>query len=102
MTVHLGYRAYVLRCGGSAWVLWPLWATLAGWFRSLRGASPEAGLLSVRLGGVGADLISGSYVFVFVAVLIGTAVWLWRSGRRPAPDIAVTAAPVDVRTPAAE
>jgi alpha-1,2-mannosyltransferase len=102
LTVHLGYRAYALGRGASAWLLWSLWALLGGWFLSLRGASPEAGLLSFRPGGAWRDIITGSYVLVFVAVLIGTPLWFWRSGVRPTPDVSPTAVPAGVRTLAAE
>lgn len=81
LLVYLGFRAYVLGRTLSAWTLWPLWALLAGWFIWVRG-NRETGVLSLRPGGIWNDIIPGSYVLVFVAVLIGTTVWLWRSAVR--------------------
>ncbi|MGH3558305.1 MAG: glycosyltransferase 87 family protein [Mycobacterium sp.] len=82
LIVHLGFRAYVLGRTCSTWTLWPLWVLLAGWFTSVRAHSQAAGVLSLRPGGVWNDIVPGGYPVVFVAVLIGTAVWLWRSPRR--------------------
>jgi alpha-1,2-mannosyltransferase len=100
LLVHFGYRAYVLGRAGSAWMLWSLFALLGGWFTSL-GEHREAGVLSLRPGGVWNEILPGTYVFVFVSVLIGTAVWLWRATAGRSPDAPVTAAPADARTPAA-
>lgn len=80
LLAHLGYRAYVLGCRYCAWTLWPLCALLGGWFTSL-GEHREAGVLSLQPGGGWNALIPGTYVFVFIGVLIVTALWLWRSGR---------------------
>jgi alpha-1,2-mannosyltransferase len=74
--VHLGYRAYVLGSRYSAWAMWLFCAVLAGWFTSVAGDTPQAGVLSLRPGGVWDEIILGSYVFVFLVVLLCTAVWL--------------------------
>jgi alpha-1,2-mannosyltransferase len=78
LIVHLGYRGYVLRSNYAAWAMWVLCALLGGWFTSF-GDNRESGVLSLRPGGVGNDIVPGSYVLVFLAVLVGTAAWLWRS-----------------------
>jgi alpha-1,2-mannosyltransferase len=79
LLVHLGYRAYIHRCTYSAWALWLLCALLAGWFTAVRGDTPEAGVLSLRLGGAWKDIIPDTYLFIFLAVMVCTTVWLWRS-----------------------
>jgi alpha-1,2-mannosyltransferase len=83
LLVHLGYRAYSLRCAYSAWALWLVWALLAGWFTTVRAGAPETGVLSLQPGGVWNDIVPGAYLFVFLAVLASTAVWLWRSAAVP-------------------
>ena len=42
------------------------------------GGTPEAGIMSLRPGGIWAQILPGAYVFVWLAVLVGTAVWLLR------------------------
>ncbi|WP_236056455.1 glycosyltransferase 87 family protein [Mycobacterium sp. SM1] len=81
LLVHLGHRAYVLRCGYSAWALWLSWGLLAAWLTGVRGDTPETGVLSLRPGGTWNDLIPGTYLGVFLAAMVGTAAWLWRSAR---------------------
>lgn len=78
LIAHLGYRAYVLRGTFSAWAMWSLCVLLGGWFTSF-GAQRESGVLSLRPGGVWNDVIAGAYVYVFLAAVLGTAVWLWRA-----------------------
>jgi alpha-1,2-mannosyltransferase len=85
LIVHLGYRAYVLGNAFCAWAMWLLCVLLGGWFTSL-GAHRESGVLSLRPGGVWNDVIAGTYVYVFLAAVLGTAVWLWRTrptGQQP-------------------
>jgi alpha-1,2-mannosyltransferase len=85
LIVHLGYRAYVLRKAFCAWAMWLLCVLLGGWFTSL-GAHRESGVLSLRPGGAWNDVIAGTYVYVFLAAVLGTAVWLWRTqpaGQQP-------------------
>jgi alpha-1,2-mannosyltransferase len=77
LVVHLGYRAYVLRGRFSAWAMWLLCVLLGGWFTSF-GAHRESGVLSLHPGGVWNDVIAGTYVYVFLAAVLGTVVWLWR------------------------
>jgi alpha-1,2-mannosyltransferase len=86
LVAHLGYRAYVLRSGLSALAMWLLCALCGAWFVAFPGGTPQAGVMSLRPGGVWNDIIVGTYVFVFVAVCIGTAIWLWRheAARQPA------------------
>lgn len=76
LVVHLGHRAHVM---GSRWALTALcafWVTFAGWFVSVAGGTPEAGLLSIRLGGRWDVWLPASYVLAFVAVLVATVWWL--------------------------
>jgi alpha-1,2-mannosyltransferase len=84
LVVHLGYRAYVLRQSSSAWAMWLFWALFASWFTSFASSSPSAGVLSLRPGGMAGVIIPGAYVFAFLAVLLSTAAWLWRSRADPA------------------
>ncbi|WP_232070292.1 glycosyltransferase 87 family protein [Mycobacterium noviomagense] len=84
LMVHLGYRAYILRSRYAAWTLWLLAALLAGWFTSAPGGDiREASVLSLRPGGVWNAIVPGTYVFVFLAVLMCTAAWLWRAPAVP-------------------
>lgn len=88
LIVHLGYRAYVLGGMFCAWAMWSLSVLLGGWFTSF-GAHRESGVLSLRPGGVWNDVIAGTYVYVFLATVLGTAGWLWRTrpaGRHPPVD----------------
>jgi alpha-1,2-mannosyltransferase len=81
LVVHLGHRAHAL---GSRWSLTALcafWVTFAGWFVSVGGGTPEAGLLSIRLGGRWDVWLPAAYLLAFVAVLVATAWWL-RAVRR--------------------
>ena len=34
--------------------------------------------MSLLTGGIWAEILPGTYVFVFLAVLLGTLMWLWR------------------------
>jgi alpha-1,2-mannosyltransferase len=89
LVVHLGYRAYAVGSRAAAVAMWALCAVLGGWFVSTAGDTPQAGILSLRLGGRWDQLLPGAYVLVFAVVLIGTAVWLWlgRRGRLGAHDL---------------
>ena len=51
---------------------------LGGWFTSL-GAHRESGVLSLWPGGVWNDVIAGTYVYVFLTAVLGTACWLRRA-----------------------
>lgn len=86
VAVHLGYRAYVLRSRTSAWMLWLSWALLAAWFTTLKGKTPESGILSWRPGGVLNEIIPSAYLFVFLAALVTTALWLPRISQAKEPD----------------
>ncbi|HME48274.1 hypothetical protein [Mycobacterium sp.] len=87
LVAHLGYRACVLRSALSAWAMRLLGALCGAWFVAFPGGTPQAGVLSLRPGGMWNEIIPATYVFVFVAVCAGTAVWLLRTGtaRPPAP-----------------
>ena len=78
LVVHLGFRAYVLGSRYSAWAMWLFCAVFAGWFTSVASDTPQAGVLSLRPGGVADEIIAGAYVLVFLVVLLCTAVWLPR------------------------
>lgn len=101
LLVHFGFRAYVLRGTYSAWALWVLCALLGGWFTSL-GEHRESGVLSLRPGGIWNEIIPGTYVLVLVAVMIGTAAWLWRSASAltATPDPAFQPASASIAVPA--
>ncbi len=58
--------------------MWLLCALVGGWIVSTAGDTPQAGILSLRPGGIWNEILPGAYVLVFLAVLLGTAVWLWR------------------------
>jgi alpha-1,2-mannosyltransferase len=78
LVVHLGYRAYVVgsRIAGAA--MWLVCALLGGWIVRTAGNTPEAGIMSLRLGGVWTEILPGAYVLVFLVILLGAVVWLWR------------------------
>jgi alpha-1,2-mannosyltransferase len=79
LVVHLGHRALVV---GSRWALAALcvfWATVAGWFVSVTGGTPETGLLSIRPGGTWDVWLPATYLVAFVIVLATTAWWLRRA-----------------------
>ncbi len=87
LMVHLGYRAYVVGSRYARWTLWLLFALLAGWYTSV-GSHRENGVLSLRPGGVWNNVMPGTYVIVFLAVTVCTAIWLWRmpAGQAATPD----------------
>ena len=58
--------------------MWLLCALIGGWIVATAGDTPQAGILSLRPGGIWTDIVPGAYVFVFLVVLVGTVVWLWR------------------------
>jgi alpha-1,2-mannosyltransferase len=76
LIVHLGYRAYVVGSRLAAVAMWSLCAVLGGWFVSVAGDTPQAGVLSLRPGGIWAEILPSTYVLVFAVVVLGTAVWL--------------------------
>lgn len=78
LVVHLGHRAYFLGGRVAAAAMWLLCALVGGWFVSTSGDTPQAGILSLKPGGLWREILPGAYVFVFLAVLLCTAVWLWR------------------------
>jgi alpha-1,2-mannosyltransferase len=78
LVVHLGHRAYFLGGRVAAAAMWLLCAMVGGWFVSASGDTPQAGILSLRPGGLWREILPGAYVFVFLAVLLCTTVWLWR------------------------
>jgi alpha-1,2-mannosyltransferase len=88
LVVHLGYRAYVIGSRMAATAMWAVCALVGGWFVSVAGDSPQAGIMSLRPGGGWNEIMPGAYALVFVVVLVGTAVWLWRmpdDRRSPSP-----------------
>ena len=93
LVVHLGYRGYVAGSRAAAVALWLLCALLGGWIVFTAGDTPQAGILSLRPGGVWTEILPGAYVLVFAVTLLGSAVWLWRLrgdaelGRPPAHDL---------------
>lgn len=93
LVVHLGYRGYVAGSKAAAASMWLLCALLGGWIVFTAGDTPQAGILSLRLGGMWPEILPGAYVLVFAATLVGSAVWLWRFGgdadlgRSPAHDL---------------
>jgi len=78
LVVHLGYRAYVAGSRTAAAAMWLVCALIGGWIVATAGDTPQAGILSLRPGGIWIDILPGAYVFVFLVVLVGTVVWLWR------------------------
>ncbi len=78
LVVHLGYRGYVVGSRLAATAMWLLCALVGGWIVSTAGDTPQAGILSLRPGGIWNEILPGAYVLVFLVVLLGTAVWLWR------------------------
>lgn len=85
LVIHFGYRAYVAGSRRSAYVVWAMSLLFADWPVSMTGQPPPAGLLKVRLGDVWNTLIPSAYVFVLVAVLVGTVLWLRRQRTESAP-----------------
>jgi alpha-1,2-mannosyltransferase len=87
LVIHLAYQGYALWHRISVWTTWTLWAVLAGWYISF-GRSPEAGLLSLRHPGWWDRLMPSSYIAVYLAVLLCTAMWLRRSAQfRSSPSL---------------
>jgi alpha-1,2-mannosyltransferase len=78
LVVHLGYRGYVVGSRAAAAAMWLLCAGLGGWIVATAGDTPQAGVLSLRPGGVWNEILPGAYVLVFAVVLVGTLVWFWR------------------------
>jgi alpha-1,2-mannosyltransferase len=58
--------------------MWPVCALVGGWIVATAGDTPEAGIMSLRPGGIWTEILPGAYVFVFVVAVLGTVVWLWR------------------------
>jgi alpha-1,2-mannosyltransferase len=82
LVVYLGHRATVLRSRCSAATLCVLFVLLAGWIIASPGGTPQAGVLSLRPGGVWTQIVSGTYDLVFLAVLAVTAaIFLRRRGQ---------------------
>jgi alpha-1,2-mannosyltransferase len=78
LVVHLGYRGYVVGSRLAAAAMWLMCALIGGWIVATAGDTPQAGILSLRPGGVWTEILPGAYVLVFLVALAGTAVWLWR------------------------
>jgi alpha-1,2-mannosyltransferase len=78
LVVHLGYRGYVVGSRIAATAMWVACALLGGWIVFTAGDTPQAGIMSLRAGGIWREILPGAYVFVFATVLLGTVVWLWR------------------------
>jgi len=78
LVVHLGYRAYVAGSRTAAAAMWLLCAPIGGWIVATAGDTPQAGILSLRPGGIWTDILPGAYVFVLLVMLVGTVIWLWR------------------------
>jgi len=87
LVVHLGYRAYVYGSRLAAVAMWLICAIVGGWFVSVAGDTPQAGVMSLRPGGIWNEILPATYVFVFVTVILGTAVWLWRLTGSSAHDL---------------
>ncbi len=78
LVVHLGYRGYVVGSRGAAAAMWLLCALVGGWIVAVAGDTPQAGILSLRPGGMWGQIMPGTYVLAFLMILLGAAVWLWR------------------------
>jgi alpha-1,2-mannosyltransferase len=93
LVVHLGYRGYVAGSRTAVAAMWLVCALVGGWIVATAGDTPEAGILSLRLGGAWREILPGTYVLVFGVALLVTVVWLWRFrgdqelGRSPAHDL---------------
>lgn len=93
LIVHLGYRGYVVGARTAAAAMWLVCVLVGGWIVATVGDTPQAGILSLRRGGLLGEILPGAYVLVFAVVLLGTAAWLWRSRddgrltRAPAHDL---------------
>lgn len=91
LVVHLGYRGYVAGSRAAAASMWLMCAVLGGWIVFTAGDTPQAGILSLRPGGVWTEILPGAYVLVFAVTLLASAAWLWRFrgelGRPPAHDL---------------
>jgi alpha-1,2-mannosyltransferase len=74
----------------AAAAMWLVCALLGGWIVFTAGDTPQAGILSLRPGGIWGEILPGAYFFVFVTVLLGTVVWL----RRLRDDARLTRDPV--------
>ncbi len=57
LVAHLGYRAYALRSALSAWAMWLLCALCGAWFVAFPGGTPQAGVMSLRPGGIWNEII---------------------------------------------
>ncbi|MBV8929479.1 MAG: DUF2029 domain-containing protein [Mycobacteriaceae bacterium] len=79
LVVHLGYRGYVLGSRYCAAAMWFVGAFAGGWFVSVADHTPQAGILSLRPGGIWNVIMPAAYVFLFAAVLLCTAAWLSRT-----------------------
>jgi len=78
LVVHLGYRGYVVGSRTAAAAMWLVCALVGGWIVATAGDTPQGGILSLRPGGIWTEILPSTYVFVFLAVLLCTVVWLWR------------------------
>jgi alpha-1,2-mannosyltransferase len=78
LVVHLGYHGYVVGNRLAATAMWLVCGLVGGWIVATAGDTPQAGILSLRPGGVWTGILPGAYVLVFLLVLLATVVWLWR------------------------
>jgi alpha-1,2-mannosyltransferase len=72
--------------------MWLFCTLFASWFTTFARGSPSAGVLSLRPGGIADQIIPGTYLFAFLGVLVGTAVWLWSPRHNTRPPTAKPAA----------
>jgi alpha-1,2-mannosyltransferase len=78
LVVHLGYRGYVVGSRAAAASMWLLCAMLGGWVVFTAGDTPQAGIMSLRPGGVWTEILPGTYVLVLAVTMLGSVLWLWR------------------------
>jgi alpha-1,2-mannosyltransferase len=91
LVVHLGHRGYAAGSRLARAAMWSVCALVGGWIVTAAGDTPQAGILSLRPGGVWGQILPGTYVFVLLAVALAAAVWL----RRNRVDVDLTDVTVD-------
>lgn len=78
LVVHLGYRGFVAGSRTCVATMWSVCALVGGWIVTTAGGTPQAGIMSLRPGGIWTQILPGAYVFVLVAVVVATVFWLAR------------------------